>query len=75
MSVIAAKAATSTMPIVYMSNDDPRKYGLVFSLQKLKTRVGGKFSACFIRSRTMALLGIWTQVRFNSLARTLAINF
>jgi len=47
MSVIAAKAATSTMPIVYMSNDDPRKYGLVFSLQKLKTRVGRQIFRLF----------------------------
>ena len=47
MPVIAAKAATSTMPIVYMSNDDPRKFGLVFSLQKLKTRVGRQIFRLF----------------------------
>ena len=56
-SALAAKAATTAIPIIFMSNDDPRKYGLVTSLNRPGGNVTGvSWFSAEIGSKRLALL-------------------
>jgi ABC-type uncharacterized transport system substrate-binding protein len=54
---IAAKAATQTIPIVFIVNDDPRNYGLVSSLNRPEANVTGvNFLAGELTGKRLSLL-------------------